>query len=137
MSPTHADLLARVEAATGPDRELDAALWLDFTPGATRRASTVKSSKGLWPDYTIDETREAGGALIVVPAYTASLDAALALVERVLPGWVWSVGNLASGGGQAYLMRAQSAALIGGKASTPALALLAAMLKALMAQESA
>ncbi len=86
-----AALIKRLEAATGPDREVDAELWLMFTTGATRKASVVKSSKGLWPDYTIDETREASGRLIVVPSYTASVDAALALAERVLPGWCWEL----------------------------------------------
>jgi len=75
-------LIDRVRAATGADRELDAALWLAFEPGATRRQSTVKSSKGLWPDYEIDETRDRTGRLVIVPDLTASLDAALALVER-------------------------------------------------------
>lgn len=83
--PDLSELLERVEAASGPDRELDANLWQQFTPGATRRQSTVKSAKGLWADYTIDETREASGLLIVVPTYTASIDATSALTRRLFP----------------------------------------------------
>lgn len=65
-------------------------------------------------------------------AFTASVDAAIALVERLLPGWRWSLGNLKRGG-QAYLMRSQGAELIGpGIAPTPALAILAALLRALL-----
>lgn len=82
------ELIERLEKATGPDRELDAVIWLAVTPGATRRSSTVKSSKGLWPDYTIDETRDANGILVIVPAFTASLDAALTLVPE---GWSWKL----------------------------------------------
>lgn len=55
-----AELLVRVKAATGPDREIDRAI----------------------------ERLEHGPDVIpFTPAYTASIDAALALVERVLPGW--------------------------------------------------
>ncbi len=75
-------LAARCEAATGPDRELDAAIWLASVIGATREQ---------W-DYTheasgrlchMDETRDASRRLIIVPAYTASLDAAMTLVGNV------------------------------------------------------
>jgi hypothetical protein len=66
-----------------------------------------------------------------VPEYTCSVDAALELVAEKLPEWTWSVGNLRNGG-QAYLMRAKGAQLIGGPAATPALALIAAMLEALI-----
>lgn len=52
------ELLAALEAATGPNRDLDAEIWLLATPGA------------------------ASGYLIVVPEFTASLDAALTLVPN-------------------------------------------------------
>lgn len=53
------DLLERVRSATGPDRELDEALRVQLG----------------YPPKPWN--------------YTASIDAALALTERVLPGWVW------------------------------------------------
>lgn len=81
-----ADILTRLQQATGPDKELDAEIWLATTEGATRKAAEVKSSTDKWPPYVIDETRDATGRLITVPAYTASIDASLALVERKLPG---------------------------------------------------
>ena len=81
-----ADILTRLQQATGPDRDLDAEIWLATTEGATRKATEVKSSTDKWPPYVIDETRDATGRLITVPAYTASIDASLALVERKLPG---------------------------------------------------
>lgn len=91
MTPDMTDLselIERVEKATGPDRELDTCLWLKFTPGATRRVVHVKHAHSP-AEWDIDETREASGQLITVPAYTASLDAALALADRVLPGCWW------------------------------------------------
>lgn len=88
------DLIPRIESGEGEDRELEAEIWLATTPGATRRKSTVTSSKGLWPPYVLDETRDATDALITVPAYTTSVDAVLALVEAKLPGWaVASLGQ--------------------------------------------
>lgn len=58
-------LLERVKAATGPDRNLDAMLhhW---------------ALSGVGTGYYADS-----------PSYTASIDAALALTERVLPGREW------------------------------------------------
>jgi hypothetical protein len=82
-------LAKRCEAATGPDRELDADIWMASTPGHSRVSRTVKSEKGLWPDYVIDETRDAFGRLIIVPHYSESLDAALTLVPEG-----WTFGNL-------------------------------------------
>jgi hypothetical protein len=67
MSDTLKELLARVEAATGPDREIDAELirivWRQ-DPTAWIMTNTT------------------------IPAYTASLDAIIALVEKTLPGWL-------------------------------------------------
>lgn len=138
-------LLARVEAATGSDRELDADLWLQLTPGATREATPVNHPKGA---YVIDETRQ-NGRLIIVHSFTASLDASLALVERVLPGWKVSIfiGHLTGAkdgkGSRAELHSPKRYKAHDGTgmkwpkvaacyyAPTPALALLAAMLKAL------
>lgn len=84
------DLLERVKAATGPDRELDGALAEAFG----------------WRQITVDHglrlTREwlrpdgfplPVGTMADPPFFTASLDAALALVERALPGWSWAGGN--------------------------------------------
>ena len=70
-----------------------------------------------------------------IPQITASLDAVLELVERVLPGWAWSVGNLRNGA-QCYLMHRPGAALLGpGLAATPPLAVLSALLTALITQQ--
>ena len=78
------DLLHRIENGQGADREQDIELWLAFTPGATRKKSTIKSIRGLWSDYALDETRE-GYVLVAPPSYTTSIDAALALMKAVFP----------------------------------------------------
>lgn len=67
-------LLARVEAATGPDREIDLSLAALAYP---------KTPRSYWADHTGHGAQE---------EYTASVDAALALIERVLPGW--TVGEI-------------------------------------------
>jgi len=86
-------LLERVQSADRPERELDAELWLLLTPGATRKQTPVKSTTGLCPDYTIDETRDETGALITVPSFTKSLNCVVGLIERALPGWWWKCGT--------------------------------------------
>lgn len=130
-------LAERVEAATGADRELDAEIWLAVTPGATR-------SKTIVPDHeyngkprcgwTIDETRE-NGHLIIVPAYTASLDAAMSLVlegwrtamvseMEHRDAWHWRLGRKHS----PQIRFGEGG--VDGVAATPALALLSAALRA-------
>jgi len=56
-------LLERVRTAKGPDGEIDYAIYRQL--------------------------REYTG----LQSYTASIDAALALTERVLPGWCWRIGT--------------------------------------------
>lgn len=131
------DLLERVEKAEGPDREIDVALWLHTTPGATRRGTHVKHAHSD-AEWDVDETRDATGYLVVVPAYTASLDAALALVERKLPGWTWRLDSPDSASEPAFARLSGPEWRSGaGWAKTPALALLAALLRALIAQGEA
>ena len=80
---THTDLIARLQAADGPSRELDAEIWLATTPGATRKKwGYTHLASGRWCE--IDETRDATHRLILVPTYTDSLDAAVSLVPNDL-----------------------------------------------------
>jgi hypothetical protein len=67
-----AGLIERLEAAEAGSRELDRAVWsaLEF-------------------DHDGEPTK--------CPAYTTSLDAALALAERVLPGWGFVLSTGAAG----------------------------------------
>ena len=133
-------LLARVEGASGGDAKLDAALKLV--------AAAVAIAGGM----SAHETREAfGGLYDTAPPYTSSIDAALALKDRVLPGWRACVDtgdpsrapstvrlpfahlepNLDNDDGWA------KAGPTRGQAATPPLAIIAAVLHALIAtQES-
>lgn len=71
------ELFERVKKATGPDRKLDIAI---------ARQTHHPSMDGCNPDH--DNFIMAGSKMDRrIPAFTASIDAALALVERVLPGW--------------------------------------------------
>lgn len=79
------NLLSRAENAEEPDRDLDADIWLVFTPGATRQKTTITSSTDAWPPYVIDETRQEDGRLITVASFTASIDQALELVRKHYP----------------------------------------------------
>ena len=83
----HAELIARLEAATGGDTGLDC---------------DIVIACGLWRPPTNSERNPArvdgwrrGELNHYCPhtPLTASVDAALALVEQVLPGWNWSVGR--------------------------------------------
>lgn len=81
-----ADLLVladRVEKLTGPDCDLEAEIWLACTPGATRNKwSYVHKATGR--ECTVDETRDVTDRLIIVPSFTASLDAVLTLLPEGL-----------------------------------------------------
>lgn len=81
------ELLGRLEGATGPDRELDCRVW-----------SAVNGYEFIRFDGAGVSWRKLGGDnrhtdLSFVAKVTASLDAALALVERVLPGVWWHVAK--------------------------------------------
>lgn len=90
-------LAARVELADGPSRELDALVWCEigigspWTPENCWLAATVRppeqeiAGMALW-DWLDRYPDDAGdlGKTYNVPAYTASLDAAMTLA---LPSW--------------------------------------------------
>lgn len=118
-----AELLARVEKATADEqwalvREAAALL----LPGGD--ASLARSQR-----LDINTLCDAGG-------YES---ASLALVERVLPGWVWSVMVDYELPGRARLhdaMQPSGPLSVSADGATPALALLAALLRALISKES-
>jgi len=130
-------LLARVEAATGPDRELDAAI-LEIMAGY-RNLSTDgecqiwdRGNHGYWT-LDGDDWNER------LPSPTASIDAALALVQENLPGWNWSVMSQRPQGKPFAIARV--ARVIGDDVEgydaihdAAPLAILSALLRALIAQ---
>jgi len=128
-----AELLERVKAATGPDREIDRdlteALYSDIS---TRERRVLANDQFAWmhPEY----------GLVRCEPYTASVDAALALVERVLPRWEFNLSVEHPGDDGAAIWRAEIGDPLMGfdaEAPTPALALLAAALEALAYQQPA
>jgi hypothetical protein len=113
------ELLARVEKAEGPDRELEVRL------------------------HSIDPA--CGRIPVSQTYYTASLDAALALVERVLPGSYVELSGPRKylhiptpvpNRWKAYIATFNHDGDKTGWAATPALALLAALLRALISTHS-
>lgn len=130
------DLIAKLEALNGPDREVDHAIAAHF---------------GLYNASTIDGPhlrRRWNG-----PELTASLDSAIALVGRVLPGWAWTImaakplttteagETVAKGPFTAFVNNsprrpAEPDAECEGVGTTPAIALLIALLRARSALEA-
>jgi len=106
-----AELLKRVEAASGPDREIDVEIVrLVELP----RSSRHKLFDGVWfvnvchpgdevvalleakdPSWVLREDWRRPGPYDIAgynqPDYTRSIDAAVALIEKVLPGVCWSI----------------------------------------------
>lgn len=77
--PKPEQLVERLEKATGPDRNLDFAIHEAFFPMPQERITpNVKLPEGFGKDAM-------SLAMDPRPSYTASLDAAIVLVERVLP----------------------------------------------------
>ncbi len=139
-----ADLIARVEAATRPDREADRQLarmigWHRVEPRFTR------NRKGGWikPEDFICLESDGSPRLDSihgtdiwpdVPCFTASLDAALGLAERVLPGALYELKALPHRLGHGASLWSDDPAaermLARADAPTPALALCLAILRA-------
>ena len=91
--PALSALLERVKNAKGADREIDADLLMVFGP---------PDNQALWNWRAMQPRGTKDRALVEVqreyalkrgPRLTASLDASLALCERVLPGWEILITN--------------------------------------------
>lgn len=132
--------------ATEGSRELDARLRIALfdpevmtDPGDARGKSPAKYERASL--VATDEwlARDGHGWAIHVGAkhYTTSLDAALALLGEVLPGWAvcqWHIG-LVEMSGLMLVQQDYRRPQIPAEASTPALALCLAIVRALQAQE--
>lgn len=135
------DLLARVEGASGPDRELDvdlAVTLLDWCRHETKTYSGYQDDTGFTCDACGADSWgncSASGQRLhdAAPKFTASIDAALALMECVLPGAQWSRSQH---GAVRLWVGPHSEHFLGqGFSNFPALAILAATLRALIAKE--
>lgn len=125
-------LLESVEAATGPSRGLDR-LIEETLPGVLRHGDDHMVADG----YVISgegHPEERPGQAYVPPLYTASIDAALALRDRLRPEGTWDVGTDEDADGLFYyacLWRSGGCAECQAKTrSNAALALIAALLRA-------
>lgn len=124
-------LIERVEGASGPDRLLDAQIWCALLH-PENKASTSRPG---FVAITDDEPSRWGYK--EVEHYTSSLEAALSLVERVLPGWRPAFAQKENGD---WIASIYSTARLGiiphqiGDKPTPALALILALLKAKAAE---
>ena len=112
--PALKSLLERVEKATGPDRELDGAIWretIGFDPD--------RMLPQAWPDI--------GQPPSPFPPLTASLDASLSLVNEMLPGGIVTITTT----GLADILVASETWIKSPPLRTPPLAVLSALLRAL------
>jgi hypothetical protein len=134
-------LLKRVEAATGPDAELDA----EIAKGLTLYSNVTfypfsLHGEAYWEGTEVlhDRDGEPFEDYTPIPKYTASIDAATALIGCVLPGRYWvTFGQWCVEGGHTpgAQIDAGRFPFIVTNAATPALALCEAMLHALIASE--
>ncbi len=136
-------LLDRVRAAMGPNRELDHEIALTLrSPGFRSQTYPEWAHRsGLSPSVMWSCLQyDAGGNPEKVSAYTSSIDAAVALVERCFPGWKWGVHPHAQAGlYRAHVTKSSPFRPMPniGDAGTPPLAIVAALLSALIAQQPA
>lgn len=77
-------LIGKVEGLAGPDREVDASVMAFVTEGR------VAEHQDVFPGMYWCDNRGHWSA----PELTSSLDSVVALVERVRPGWEWDVGSI-------------------------------------------
>lgn len=118
------ELLARVEAATGADREIDIAIFTALLPfGGSRR----------WHHFG-DAVEGSTGYLVETPrVVTHSIDATIGLVERLLPTALIDIHQNIGGYAWATTLT-DGAYCVEGKATTLPVAILVALLRALIAK---
>lgn len=144
----YASLIERLEKADGPDREIDRDLWEAITGECTHRKTHFV--------YLENDERELECSDCGADTYgkdkwsglTSSLDAALGLVERKLPGWVWKLSTDGDASAPDHKAHATLASEVWadpgagmgvvtyGHAPTPALAVCLALLRALSEQRA-
>lgn len=127
-------LIARSEAAEGPDRELDCHLWVVAQGGDARMNYVESESKCFVWERGLDGMWIRGVVNFrAVPSYTSSIDAAVSLAERVLPGIRWELTTTGFKPGASLVT---DGGIFGGYAATPALAICLSTLRALQQKGS-
>lgn len=83
---TATGILTRLKAAMGPDRDLDAMI---------ASVLQIMPSNAFLPSASLDPGTFGTGAYTTwrAPDWTSSIDASLALVKQMLPGWSWRIAQ--------------------------------------------
>ncbi len=133
-------LITRLEEAAEGSRELDALIAVEFDLTSEDGDLSARRSLALYglEKFAERASRYNNAWREFLPHYTTSIDAALALAERVLPGIIWTVCRLPSGNtlakhGPFYATLESDdewSPMLDQSAATPALALCIAILKA-------
>lgn len=132
-------LLERVEAASGPVEEIDNLIWWHFFCPERGKDDAMRvgpmdnvAKRAAWARCFYGKERST--------KFTASLDAAVGLVEKMLPGQACALGTMAFRNETrkpwATIWTTSGSPLFNADAATPALALIAALLKALISQSN-
>jgi len=124
-------LTKQLQSAEAGSRELDAAIFVSLFGGEVQpeyyrnglTGEEFKLMTGVSPVKTKD-----GWQHRKARPYTTSIDAALALVKEVLPGWDWSVSHEPEEGSGAIIEKGNKAYFLRHK--SPAIALCLALLSA-------
>lgn len=132
MTSKYTDVIARLQKATGPDAELDARIWV--TLAGVKYVSHNKPYGDMLGRTQVCYTEPPKRTKQVTnpprmphaEPVTSSIDAAIALVERMLPGCWWRVSQA----GVAEIETAQNA-FYDAQAETPQAGLLIALFRAL------
>ena len=114
---TRTELIATLEAAEGPSRELD--FWIHCLR---------------WGNTDINWAKEQDAVHHDVPNYTFSIDAALSFTPEIAVAFTVN-GNPRYGSGVAEVWLGNPGPMYGAEGATPAIALCIANLRALEAQE--
>lgn len=132
------ELIARVEAATEGSRELDALIAVAVDGFFIDGEDPWGRPKYCYLDEDGAQISPGQGHDMLVRRYTTSVDAALALIERVLRGAVWRVGFDPDDGSIRAEIVGAAPDCVRSTANhdSPALALCAAALRALQAKQT-
>lgn len=131
-------LIAKLEAATGPDRELDVAISCAIDGRVLEKRGNDRK-EWLYPqgkDGGRQDPGPYGYTTNMSPSFTASIDAAVALAERVLPGLDWGAYSFGEDGAQGKVWKHgwHDDTVIYGDHPSPAIALVIAILRAKQAE---
>lgn len=137
-------LISRVEKATRPSEELDAHIRCALL--ADDQAYVKQSEyNGAWCVYSgeyngkprlVEPQRRRIPHTLWVAEYSSSIDAAVALAERVLPGWDWSAESFGADGahGRVWKHGWHDDTVVRADHFSPVIALVLATLRALQSK---